>query len=160
MRLADNVIMIKQLLVLPVILSIMGCAYNGPIKREKIENQRLVNAPVEQVWSNAIRTLASEGYPILTASKEAGVISTGKKLTKLTEADADCGNIWGLPYVKDDRTTTNVSQSVILVSAGSSTAVTVNTQIEGLFNAQAGGDGKRLDCFSQGSLEKSLLQKF
>lgn len=134
-----------------------ACA-SGPTKPDKLDNQRVVNLPMEQAWTKAMQALASSGYAVQSAVKEAGSISTAKKTVRLTSDEADCGTYMGIGYIKDDRTVLGVTYSLFLKSAGAGTTdVTVNTNIDGTY--QAGNNTKMLDCFSKGALEKAILDK-
>ncbi|GBE37481.1 hypothetical protein BMS3Bbin08_00071 [bacterium BMS3Bbin08] len=132
----------------------VGCAYNPPIynrpEQSNLKNKAVLDIPFEQAWQKTINTLFSQGYLIKVADKNNGIITTERKSVKLNETQADCGNIWGLAYTKDERTTH-------VQKAENNTIITVNTNIEGLFNAIASGDTKQLSCYSLGYLEQDLI---
>jgi len=140
-----------------------GCAYNPPIYNAadpaRTENKAELAIGYDDAWRKGISVLAAEGYSIKVSNKQDGIITTDKKLVRLNETQADCGNIWGLPYTKDTRTTTNVSLSLFLRDAAGKTAITVNAQIEGIFNATAMDSGKQLSCYSTGYVEKNIIYK-
>lgn len=145
--------------ILATTLAISACTYNPPAPERSFPQAATatINAPYAKVWDKALSVLA--GYPIAVANKESGVITTGAKPVRLTDAQADCGNIWGLPYVKDKRTTTSVVYSVQLSPSGESTMVTANTTISGNFVSHAGASSLTLNCRSLGDLEAALLRR-
>ena len=142
----------KSIILLMVFM--VGCAYNPPIynrpEQSNLKNKAVLDIPFEQAWQKTINTLFSQGYLIKVADKNNGIITTERKSVKLNETQADCGNIWGLAYTKDERTTH-------VQKAENNTIITVNTNIEGLFNAIASGDTKQLSCYSLGYLEQDLI---
>ena len=152
--------MIRPALIILMIF-IAGCAYNPPIynrpEQSNLKNKAVLDIPFEQAWQKTINTLFSQGYLIKVADKNNGIITTERKSVKLNETQADCGNIWGLAYTKDERTTTYVVHSIHVQKAEGNSIITVNTNIEGLFNAIASGDTKQLSCYSLGYLEQDLI---
>ncbi|CAK9252019.1 unnamed protein product [Sphagnum jensenii] len=139
-----------------VTIALTGCA-SGPSRPDHLDNRKVIGSDYGTTWNKALQTLATEGYPILTSNKEAGIISTGKKAERINTDDADCGTFMGLPYIKDDRTVVSVSYSVLIKDVGGKADVTVNTDIAGTY--QGGDTTKQLNCFSQGGLEKQFLEK-
>lgn len=140
-----------------LIISILGGCVGGPTKPDKIDNKHIINVPYEKAWIKALQALASEGYPIQNSSKEVGNISSGKKAVKLQTTQADCGK-YIFAYLSDDRTVTTVSYAIFLKDlSNGKTEVTVNTEIEGTYQAGA-GKTNILNCYSLGVLEKAFLE--
>lgn len=149
--------MLAFYVVLPILLA--GCAYNAPLQPASIRNYSVVAMPIETAWVRTFNALSNSGAMITSADRSQGLISTGKQTIRLTETEADCGNLWGIPYLKDSRTMTDVTYAVRLQDEGPSTRITVNTRIEGTFNAVASEHTKRLSCFSLGALERQLIDQ-
>lgn len=147
----------RSISILALSAHLIGCA-SGPTRPEKIDNKRTLNVSFDHVWTNALQTLASDGYPVQTSNKEAGIITTGKLATRPDTSVVDCGTYMGLPYIKDHRTVTSIGYSILLKNLGNNkTSAVVNTNIDATF--QAGSNTKNLTCFSQGKLEAELLNK-
>ncbi|MCX7110319.1 MAG: hypothetical protein NTX45_09350 [Proteobacteria bacterium] len=141
-----------------IFCNISACT-GGPTKPIAIDNKHIINSSYDKTWTKALQTLASEGYPIQNYSKEIGNISTGKKSVKLQTIQADCGKYMGFAYLSDDRTVTTVSYNIFLRDlSNGKTEATVNTEIEGTYQAGA-GKTNILNCYSLGILERELLNK-
>lgn len=138
---------------------IFGCSYQPPVQTAAIQNFRTIDRPVDKVWDDALGILVLQGYPIILNDKSSGVITTGKKLVKLNETQADCGAILGFPFLKDKRAVTSASYSIRITQMGSKSEVRVNSQIEGNFISHAGATNQHLNCASLGFLETELLNK-
>lgn len=150
--------MLRIYLVVGLIL-MSGCTYNAPVAPAQVDNRTTVAILYESAFNKALAVLSADGYGIKSADRTNGIITTEKKLVRLDETQGDCGNIWGIPYLKDTRTTTHVAYSLFIQPRGSETSITVNTTIDGIFNAMAGEQTKQLSCYSSGHLEQSLIQK-
>ena len=141
-------------------LFVSGCAYNAPIQPQLVNNKATLSLPYDQVWKATLQQLIEGGHQIKTSSREDGYISTEKALIRLAPDQADCGNILGIPYLKDDRTITHVSYGIALKSRSAQTTdITVATSIDAEFNATSNSGTKHLSCFSTGFLEKGLIDK-
>ena len=150
----------RALLIVIVVGLAVGCTYNAPVKPAALENSATLSVPLDVAWQRTMRVLAAQGAMVKTADKAQGVITTDKATVWLNETQADCGNIWGIPYLKDSRTMTEVAYSVYLQGDGYRTSVTVNTKIEGRFKATANQQATtELSCFSLGTLERDLIEK-
>jgi uncharacterized lipoprotein len=111
-------------------------------------------------WQRTVRVLATQGAMVKTADKAQGLITTDKATVRLNETQADCGNILGIPYLKDSRTLTEVAYAVYLRGDGNRTSITVNTKVEGRFKSTATQQATtELSCFSLGALERDLIGK-
>jgi uncharacterized lipoprotein len=143
----------------PLGLILAGCAYNAPVAPATLNNSAVLALPVDAAWARTLQALSANGALVRTADRSQGLISTDKHAVRLTEQDADCGNIWGIPYLKDTRTTTDVAYAVYLQGDGAATRITVNTRIDGTFNAMASERSKQLSCTSLGALEAALIER-
>lgn len=135
---------------------LFGCAttYKAPIIAQK-DFTRSLDASVDKIFKSAKQILVQEGYQIQSSDKEAGVISTAKKQTKLTETDVDCGTTMGLPYIKDNRTSTTVAIGIIM----SDNKITIKPAVEGSYLKGNVAQGIDLKCVSLGSIEENLFNK-
>lgn len=139
------------------VLAIPACVYNPPAPPVQEVFSRTIDAPKEVVWKRAADNLQARGFPLILADKELGAITTGKKAISSTPAEVDCGNIFGLPYAGDRRTTFMASFSVKVTPNGSGSQAVVSADIEGTFLSQAGASPTRLNCRSNGAIEKEIL---
>jgi hypothetical protein len=117
----------------------------------------MIDESIDVIWQRALRALATRGAMIETADRSSGVIATRPATTQVTEQDADCGNILGIPYLRDRRTTATVAYSLLLEQSGSGTTVTISTQIEAIFIATSTSPSLQLLCVSLGTLDRSLI---
>jgi len=128
-------------------LFLTGCAYNAPTQSQKVYSKQASSDSQKQ----AAIVLVNKGFSL--TSNANGIISTAPKVVKLNSKQADCGNIWGFPYIDDKRTIIKLSYSVTFLNS----KMTVTTNINGTFNAIAEGGSKTLVCSSNGTLEQELL---
>lgn len=150
----------RAILALLIVSLSVGCASNAPVKPSALENTTTLSRPLDVVWQRTMRVLAAQGAMVKTADKTQVLITTDKVTVRLNETQADCGNIGGIPYLKDSRTLTEVAYSVYLRDDGNRTSITVNTKIEGRFKATATQQATtELSCFSLGTLERELIAK-
>lgn len=138
----------------------MGCAYNPPIQQTAESATAILTLPVGHAWDRALNTLIDAGYTITASSKESGLITTGGKYVQADETKVDCGNIWGLPFAKDQRTQIVVSYTVRLTEdLPQRSKVQIATQVQGNFLSHAGATQQKLECRSLGFFEKDLIEK-
>ena len=150
----------RAILALVLVSVSVGCAYNAPVKPTALDNTTTLSVPPDVVWQRTLRVLAAQGAMVKTSDKAQGIITTDKATVRLDETQADCGNIWGIPYLKDSRTLTDVAYSVYLRGDGTRTSITVNTKIEGRFKATATQQATtELSCFSLGAVERDLITR-
>ncbi len=147
---------IKNLLLLTVVAIIASCAaiYKAPQSVQQ-DFTRDIKASKDEIFNAAKQALILEGYQVVNADKEAGIISTGKKQTNLTEADTDCGTTMGIPYIKDKRTITTVSIGIVVTT----NKITIRPAIEGEYLKGHVNAGIDLHCISKGTIEESLYKK-
>lgn len=138
-------------------LAIPACVYNPPTPSVQETFSRIIDAPKEVAWKRAAENLQARGFPLILADKELGAITTGKKTIIATASQVDCGNIFGLPYAGDRRTTFSASISAKIMPEGAGSKIAISSDIEGNFIAQAGATPQHLNCRSLGILEKEIL---
>jgi hypothetical protein len=100
--------------------------------------------------------------------KELLVLKTDPVQVRLTSEQADCGKMFGIPYLKDKRTKTAVTYQVVIkpVDAGNSD-VSVKVTIDGYMDVNENAPffvdktrdtNKVLTCSSKGALESQLIK--
>ena len=150
----------KEVVFILITLVLTGCTHIATVKPAPIANALTLKMPYEKVYSRTMNVLASQGNSIIVANEQEGIIISAKTRVPLNESQADCGRIHGIPCLKDFRTTTNVSYSVLFHEENdNTTSITVNTVIDGQFDDKADGRTKQLACYSLGYLEKDLLSR-
>lgn len=149
---------LTQFLVMVVLCLAAGCTYTQPLKPGSIYNSMVVPMAYDAAWEKTITALTARSALIKMTDKDNGLITTEKQAMRLTEDEAECGSVLGLRYIKDPRVTVYVAYAVHLRKEGEQTGITVNTNMEGLFNPSAIGENKTLTCYSMGALEKALLK--
>jgi hypothetical protein len=132
-----------------------GCAatYRPPVPINTSASAN-IQASKTAIFQTARRVLVSEGFQITNADESSGTISTAFRNYRLSPTEADCGRTMGLDYLKDKRTTTRVSYSVIVDEQ----LVTVKANVEGEYKPGAVDQDITLTCNSRGQLEQSLLR--
>jgi hypothetical protein len=148
--------LIKGLLLLTIITFLIGCAatYKPPSSTQQ-EFTRTIDGSKKAIFNATKQVLILDGFQIVSSDKEAGVISTGKRQMNLTEHDCDCGTTMGLPYIKDNRTITNVSIGIL----ASENRITIRPTIEGEYLKGNVSQSIDLHCISTGKIEKRLFNK-
>jgi len=149
----------RRLILISALLA-SACAYNPPAETVISSAEAVMALPINSVWSKTLNELTAAGYPITATSKPDGLIVTGEHYVRLNETQADCGNIWGIPYTKDTRSQTLVSYTVRLTEAdGGKTRATISTRVRGTFTPYAGATTQELQCHSLGYLERDLVAR-
>lgn len=104
--------------------------------------------------TEAVRSvLISQGYIVPYFSKLDGMVTAERRDAGLTSKEADCGTMFGIPYLKDSRTKTAVE----ITFTSSDESISTNVQITGTMHAGYGAPDKRLACSSTGVIEAHLL---
>lgn len=139
-----------------VSLSLISCAatYEAPTLQPQ-DFTRSINGSQATIFSATKKALIFDGYQIATSDQEAGVISTDKKLLKLTEQDCDCGTTMGLPYIKDNRTSTHVTIGLVITD----NQITIKPTIEGDYLKGHTSQSIEMVCISTGRIEQALFDK-
>lgn len=101
----------------------------------------------------AIReVLTDQGYQVPYASKADGMVTATFRNAKLSAADADCGSMLGMSYLKDSRAYTNVDVTVTSIDD----AMNLDVKIYGALRLGLGLEDKELYCTSTGLIEEKL----
>lgn len=110
----------------------------------EIQNTFIVGGGFDEVWGGLIETLAESQISIETLEKESGILATG---------------VFSDPVGKTMVCPTNLDQrgkvrfNIFAKDLGDSTKVVINTKFV------ATRDGEVIDCFSNGTIEKWLIEK-
>lgn len=119
--------------------------------------ETVVQQPLDVAWGNALKTLITSGYTVASSATEVGLITTTPKAVRLTIQDVECGTFWGIPYIKDERTVTKVTYTVLVEKAGEGSKIAVSATVDGTYAPGAGNPDKSLTCTSKGTIEQNLL---
>ena len=129
----------------------------------------IVEMSFDDLWDLSIeKILDLDGLPSFR-DKELGIIKTDPMAMKLDSKTADCGRMFGIPYIKDKRTKTAVSYQIRLKKIDASqTKVTVKANIDGyffknetafaFFMEKTRDASKVLGCKSTGEIEKQFIE--
>lgn len=128
-----------------------------------------VNLSADAAFVRASRALVDmEAMPTFR-DKDLGVIKTDPVQVKLTPDQADCGKMFGIPYLKDKRTKTAATYQVTIRPMSAETSdVTIKVSLDGYMDVNEGAPffiektrdkNKVLTCTSKGYLEQQLLDK-
>jgi hypothetical protein len=139
---------------LPILL-IISLAFAG-----SFSSAEEVNLPAEVAYQKALNYLLDIGAMPTFRDKEL--------LLKLTTEEADCGSMFGIPYLKDKRVKTAVTFQVrVKALTDTSCDVTVNATLDGymditenapFFIDKTRDTTKVLTCKSKGVLERRLIK--
>lgn len=127
-----------------------------------------VEMPADVAFQKASTVLVGlEALPTLR-DKELLVIKTDPVPVRLTPDQADCGKMFGIPYLKDKRTKTAATYQVVVKPLGDSKSdVSVRIAIEGYMDVNEGAPffiektrdkSKALTCTSKGWLEEKFME--
>lgn len=130
-------------------------------------SELIVQMPAEAAFQKASTELVAMGALPTYRDKELLVIKTDPTHVNLTTDEADCGRMFGIPYLKDKRTKTAVTYQVVVrpVDANSS-SVSVKIAIDGYMDVNEGAPffiektrdkNKVLTCTSKGVIESQFL---
>lgn len=140
--------------VLAVLLSACAYTYRPPTTPPQTFTAPLTGKRSD-IFDAAKRALVLDGYAIQESDRDAGTISTTARPQRLTADDCDCGTTLGLPYIKDNRTSTTVAMGVIVGDG----QVTITPSIHGSYLPANVNQSISFDCVSKGTLERALLDK-
>lgn len=146
-----------KILIFATVFLLIGCAmtYAPPTFAPK-DFVKEVPMSKEEILKRAKQSLVLEGYQIQIIDENAGIITTSFRQKKLTENECDCGTTMGLPYIKDNRTVTNVALSVI----ADGKQLRIKASITGEYlKAVDVVQSITFDCVSTGLIEKRLFEK-
>ena len=128
-----------------------------------------INLPASNVFKKASFLLVDmEAIPSFR-DKELGIIKTEPLPMKLTKNEADCGKMFGMPYIKDKRTKTAVTYQVNIRELSEKTSkVSIKLKIDGYMDVNEGAPffiektrdkSKVLTCKSTGVLEADFIKR-
>lgn len=128
-----------------------------------------VNMPADAAFQKASRLLVDLGAMPTFRDKDLLVIKSDTTPVSLTPDQADCGRMFGIPYLKDKRTKTAVAYQVLIkpIDANSSD-VAVTATLTGymdvnenapFFIEKTRDTNKVLTCKSKGWLEAQFLER-
>jgi hypothetical protein len=147
---------------LPILL-IISLAFAG-----SFSSAEEVNLPAEVAYQKALNYLLDIGAMPTFRDKELLLIKTDPLPLKLTTEEADCGSMFGIPYLKDKRVKTAVTFQVrVKALTDTSCDVTVNATLDGymditenapFFIYKTRDTTKVLTCKSKGVLERRLIK--
>lgn len=129
----------------------------------------VVPLPADQAFQEASRLLVDIGALPTFRDRDLLVIKTDPMPVRLTPEQADCGKMFGIPYLKDKRTKTAATYQVVIRPIDEATSdVTVKVTLDGYMDVMEGAPffiektrdkDKVLTCTSKGWLEAQLLEK-
>lgn len=129
----------------------------------------VVAMPAEDAFQKASMLLVDLGAMPTFRDRELLVIKTDPAPVELTPDQADCGKMFGIPYLKDKRTKTAATYQVVIKPIDATTSdVSVKVAIDGYMDVMEGGPffvektrdkDKVLTCSSKGWLEAQFLEK-
>lgn len=142
--------------IITILLITIGCSatYEAPTSSRPVVSTTH-HSSVEDITKQSMRVLVSEGYRIDHVDKELGLISTEPRKIKLSPEYANCGTTMGIDYLKDKRTETEVSISVLIDKR----RVEVQANIDGQYKPGDVTQDIRLTCVSKGTLERRILSR-
>lgn len=128
-----------------------------------------VPVPADVAFARASTALVEIGALPTFRDKELLVVKTDPVEVRLTPDQADCGKMFGIPYLKDKRTHTAATYQIVIkpIDANSSD-VTVTVKLDGYMDVTEGAPffvektrdrDKVLNCKSKGFLETQFLEK-
>lgn len=131
-----------------------GCAATySPPKTAAPNFTKALKGSQSAIINAAKKVLVLDGYRIASADAAAGVISTDRRQTKLTGADADCGTTMGIPYIKDNRTITHLTVGLVIAD----NRITIKTTIDGEYLKSHVTQSIAMNCISKGGIEARLF---
>lgn len=127
----------------------------------------VIPLPADVAFQKVSSVLVDMGALPTYRDKELLIIKTDPTQVSLTTDEADCGRMFGIPYLKDKRTKTAVTYQVVVrpIDANSSN-VSVKASIDGYMDVNEGAPffiektrdkNKVLTCTSKGVIESQFL---
>lgn len=122
----------------------------------------------DDAFKKASMVLVGLGAMPTFRDKELLVIKTDPMQVTLTPEEADCGKMFGIPYLKDKRTKTAATYQIVVKPTGEATSdVTVKVTLDGYMDVNEGAPffiektkdkNKALTCNSKGALEAKFIE--
>lgn len=109
----------------------------------------------ESMFSAVLEVINSAGFGVSFADKQSGTISTLARDLRVSTLEADCGRTFGIDYLLDNRTHTQVSLNANI----SESRVSVRANILGEYKPGDVSQDITLTCVSKGMLEIRILQQ-
>ena len=126
-----------------------------------------INLSGEEAFKKTSMVLVNLGAIPTYRDKELLIIKTDPVQVKLTPNEADCGKMFGIPYLKDKRTKTAASYQVVIKSIDSvKSDILIKVTIDGYMDVNEGAPffvektrdkNKALTCKSKGVLESQFM---
>jgi len=126
-----------------------------------------VQMPAEETFQKALVVLMDLGAVPSFKDKDLLMIKTDPLPIKITTDDADCGSMFGIPYLKDKRTKIAATYQVRIKKLDDNKSdVNVKVTLDGYMDVNEGAPffiektrdkNKVLSCNSKGVLEKKFL---
>lgn len=134
-------------------LSLFGCAtsYVEPESKEVVKKEQSHNFSDSEIASKAKTYFAINGFQII--SNDEGIMKTAYKFQRMTPLEADCGKTFGIDYLKDKRTKTEVSYTLINKEG----KLLVVSDIKGEYKPGAISQDITLSCSSRGLIESTVI---
>ena len=129
-----------------------------------------INASPDHVYQAAMEVALDMGAMPTTSNDALHFFKTDPVKLKPSVDDCDCGSMFGIPYVKDDRTVVKVSYIVRVKGSDQQSEIDVSTSIVGYYDESKNAisafmaDKKRdtkdlLDCKSKGQYEHRFIDR-
>lgn len=127
------------------------------------------NLGAEAAFNKASRVLVEMGALPTFRDKELLIIKAGPHVLQNVALEADCGSMFGIPYVKDKRTKVAATYEVTIAALGESkSSVSVRVTLDGYMDVNEGAPffiektrdkSKALSCASTGQLESRFFER-
>ena len=143
--------------------------YDGKLPRATSDELRALLAGGGTAKSNALSSeafviaarteLEAEGYSVAPLGADSGTLYTNARELKLTSKTVDCGKKWGMAFISDKRTETNV----LIAVSNRDGAVNVQAAVGGILRISvpfgSGSADLMLTCKPTGVLEQEIATK-
>ncbi|MDX8396366.1 MAG: hypothetical protein R8K22_08140 [Mariprofundaceae bacterium] len=132
-------------------------------------SENIINAAPDNVYQAAIGVALDMDLIPSKENEKHRYFKTESKRIKLTSDECDCGSMFGISYMADSRTVTEVELSVRVKPNAGGSEITVKTNIIGYFDQSQNAmtnfmsDKHRdrdnlMDCKSLGGIETKFIQ--
>lgn len=129
----------------------------------------VINTPANEAYEKALNYVLDAGGIPTTNNKELFLFKTDPMPTTLTTDEADCGSVFGIPYLKDKRTKTAITYQIRVKKVDENTSdINIIIAIDGymdkydtktaFFVTDRSDARTLLTCKSKGVLEKRLIE--
>lgn len=141
-----------------------GCSAYKPPKVYQINNDRIIDKPIEQVWEKFIEYFTLSGTPIKNMDKNLGFISTETNLSVNDYSGySDCGTAGNMVLAKQEITNPKGHFNIMIKeNPGGGTRVVIKTFFTAtsvVYNYMSKSESSwGLECNSTGKLEERLFR--